>query len=263
MKKTKKDIYKEFGIEFQDGKILAPEFGLINPLLINGNAKLGKGVYTFSILAGNALKTYTINGKEYELLATCPCNCPGCYAQNGCYRFPSCKESLARKTFLVRNFPEFVRNAIIAQIKADKIKLCRIHAAGDFYGLEYVKVWKDICAACPDCVFWGYTKFQAAEKAFQAVPNCNIVKSVLPGGTGFNFGTCEYILRAYAALKEAGKAVYICRCGIDKMQHCSNCKGCSKNEFVLFIEHGTAYDPASDPLFPVLRDIIEKQARPE
>lgn len=58
-------------------KILSPEFGWINPLLINGNDKLGKGVYTFSILAGNALKHYIIDGRDYELLATCPCNCTG------------------------------------------------------------------------------------------------------------------------------------------------------------------------------------------
>lgn len=48
---TKKDIYKEFGIEYKAGKILSP-IGFINPLLVNGNSKIGDGVYHFSMLAG-------------------------------------------------------------------------------------------------------------------------------------------------------------------------------------------------------------------
>ena len=44
-KQTKKEIYSEFGIEFDGKQIKAPEFGFIPPLLINGNEKIGHGVY--------------------------------------------------------------------------------------------------------------------------------------------------------------------------------------------------------------------------
>lgn len=62
MKQNKKAIYASYGIEFKSGKINAPVFGFINPLLIDGNAKLGKGVYTWSMLAGTTEYNRIIDG---------------------------------------------------------------------------------------------------------------------------------------------------------------------------------------------------------
>lgn len=67
VKSSKKKIYASFGIEFKNGKILAPVFGWINPLLVDGNSKLGKGVWTFSTLPSNKVFTVNINGKDYEI----------------------------------------------------------------------------------------------------------------------------------------------------------------------------------------------------
>ena len=86
---NKKEIYKSFGIEYQGGKIKAPEFGWISPLLIDGNSKLGKGVWTFSTLPGTAEYIAEFFGREYTAKGTCPCDCNGCYAQTGFYRMPS------------------------------------------------------------------------------------------------------------------------------------------------------------------------------
>lgn len=92
---TKKDIYAEYGIQYADGKIYAPMFGWINPLLINGNSKLGKNIYTWSTLPTN--ETHVINfGTEEEpdykeITGTCPCKCPGCYATTGCYNYSNVK----------------------------------------------------------------------------------------------------------------------------------------------------------------------------
>lgn len=255
---NKKSIYAMFGIEYKNGKILAPLFGWINPLLVDGNSKLGKGVWTFSTLPSNNTFHVVINGLSFDVKGTCPCNCKGCYAQTGFYNMPSVLQSNAIKTILARDYAEFVKNAIIAQIIADNIKLCRIHASGDFFSNAYVEMWKDIVKACSDCVFWSYTKNADAEGAFDGLSNINIVKSVVHG-YGFNFGTCEYVLKVYKALKDMDKDVYICKCGIDKNQHCTNCKGCSKNEFVLFIEHSTNYKAENDPLFDELKEIIASQ----
>ena len=196
---------------------------------------------------------------SFDVMGTCPCNCPGCYAMTGNYRYESTVKSLAVKTILAREYPEFTRRAIMAQIKADNIQFIRIHASGDFFSSEYVQLWKDIANAFPGVTFWTYTKNRDAENAFNDIANTNIVKSVIPG-KGFNFGHCDYILSCYEYLKNAGKSVYICRCGIDKNQPCTNCKGCSKNEYVLFIEHSTEYKAEKDSLFPVLKKIIEDQA---
>ena len=257
---TKKEIYASYGIEYNNGKINAPVFGWINPVLVNGNAKLGKGVWTFSTLPTKEVFHVEIDGVDYDVQGTCPCSCAGCYATTGFYRMPSVLKANAMKTILARFHLEWLKRAIIAQILAENIKLCRIHASGDFFSMDYINAWIEICKACKACAFWSYTKNIIAEKAFDNIGNINIVKSIIHG-YGFNFGKCEYILKVYHALKELGKDVYICRCGVDKNQHCTSCKGCSKNEYVLFIEHSTNYVAENDPLFNVLKDIIEKQAK--
>lgn len=265
-REAKKAIYARYEIEYKNGKILAPMFGWINPLLINGNAKLGKGVWTWSILPTNDTLHINMGSKEspeyIDIKGTCPCHCPGCYATSGCYQFTSTKQSLARKTLLIRLYLDFVKRALIAQIIADKIQICRIHAAGDFESVEYVEMWKAVCNVCKWVRFWTYTKADFAVNAFDEISNCNVVKSIVPG-CGLNYGHIDYIMTTYAKLLSVGKTVYICRCGIDKSQHCTNCKACSICEHVLFIEHGTSYKAELDPLFESVRALIESQKRPK
>ena len=255
---NKSAIYEKYNVEFKAGKINAPEFGMINPLLVNGNAKLGKGVWTFSTLPTNEVFNVNIGGTDYAIQGTCPCHCKGCYATAGFYNMPSVLQANAVKTILARDYMQFVENAIKAQIEADNIKFLRIHASGDFFSAEYIAMWRRIAETCTDCIFWTYTKNSEAVNMFDGLSNANIVKSVIRG-YGFNFGHCDYILRVYEALKAEGKSVYICRCGIDKNQHCTNCKGCSKNDYVLFVEHSTEYKAEEDPLYETLKAIIEAQ----
>lgn len=258
---TKKDLYRENGIEMiKEGsseKILTP-LGYHAPLLKNGNSKVGTNVYTWSTLPGTGTFTATVNGKEVEVKGTCKCDCPGCYAKSGRYNGSVVIDSNAFNTIIARDYTEFMVKAIIAQVHADKVKLCRIHASGDFSDsnndTKYLEGWQEIVKACPDTLFWTYTKNPIAENAFNDIPNCNIVKSVIPG-IGLNFGHCDYILATYETLKEAGESVYLCKCGFDPNQHCVNCKGCSEHKYVLFVEHSTGYKAEKDPLYPVLRAI--------
>ena len=250
---TKKEIYAAHGIELKDGKILSP-VGMISPLLVNGNAKLGKGVWTFSTLAGNIEYNAVVNGNAVTVKGTCVCNCQGCYAQTGFYKMSSTVNALAIRTIIARDYVDFMVRAITAQIHADGITLCRIHAAGDFIGTDYIMAWRKIVKACKGCKFWTYTKNPVAENAFDDLDNINIVKSIIPG-CGFNFGHCDYIINTYDMLKAAGKSVHVCKCGFDKNQHCVNCKGCSENEYVLFVEHSTAYKAAEDPRYNELMTI--------
>lgn len=262
MKTSKKEIYAAYGIKFEYGKIEAPEFGFIPPLLINGNEKIGHGCYHFSTLPTNQLFEVIINDRNYTIPGTCPCHCKGCYATKGNYNYPDIKIGLAIKTILVRKYPEFVIAAINAQIKADRVELLRIHASGDFditnVECSEIDIWRNIAINNPNVKIWSYTKVKNAEDAFDDIANINIVKSIIPG-CGFNFGHCDYILNTFKKLKANNESVYICRCGIDKNQHCVNCTGCSKNKYVLFVEHSTGYKAEKDPLFNELKDIIEKQ----
>ena len=257
-KESKKTIYARYGIEYESGKIHAPIFGWIKPLLIDGNAKLGKGVWTFSLLPGTGFYKAMINGSPVETKGTCCCDCVGCYAKTGFFNMPSVINSLVIKTALCRMCLDFVKRAIMAQIEADNIKLCRIHAAGEFFSAEYIELWQEVAKAFPACLFWSYTKNPEAKNMFNGFDNANIVPSIV-AGFGYNFGKCGYIIDMYKALKEAGNKVYICRCGIDKNQHCNNCKGCPENEYVLFLEHSTAYKAENDPRYEELKALIEAQ----
>lgn len=280
---TKVQIYNKYGIEARKEKSAVkiycePLEMWINPVLVNGNKKIGRGCWHFSITAGNADITEEIavlavphGAIGAELLkqlcgGTCNCNCAGCYAQSGCYTFRSTRISLARKTFLARYALAWLENAINAQIAADHIKMVRIHAAGDFCSISYVKAWTRIAQNNPDVIFWTYTKrysdgaaMTEALNEFDALDNANIVKSVIDGH-GLNYGHAGYLIAVYKTLKTAGKSVYICRCGIDKNQHCNNCHHCYTAEFVLFLEHGTSYDPERDPDYAAFVELVNSQA---
>ena len=267
-KQTKKEIYASYGIQYENGYIYSELLGMwIKPLLIDGNDKLGKTVWTWSMLPTNQIFTINIGTESMPIIitikGTCPCHCQGCYATKGNFaRYESTRISLARKTYLAYYDLDFVKRAIIAQIKADNIKYLRIHASGDFFSIEYIGMWIDIAIACNTTIMWTYTKYAEAENAFDNVDNVNVVKSVI-AGHGLNFGHCDYIVDVYNDLKAQGKSVYICRCGIDKEQRCNNCKGCSVNEYVLFIEHSTGYKAEKDLFYSTVKAIIESQKKPE
>jgi hypothetical protein len=268
MRETIKQIYASHGIEYDNnGHIFSKLLNeWIPEQLINGNHKIGKGVWQHSTTAGNkgvdadvvarvtmnseALQAFTLEALRAVCGGTCCCNCPGCYAQVGCYTFFSTRVSLARRTLLIRLDMDFVERAIKAQIKARKIKYVRIHAAGDFFSEEHVQMWVRIARESPNTIFWTYTKTRFTSCAvFDALPNCNIVKSLVDGKV--NYGKAGYIVALYKDLKARGKSVWICRCGFDGNQHCAGCHHCYSAEYVLFLEHSTDYRPSQDP------DIVE------
>jgi hypothetical protein len=114
-------------------------------LLTNGNSKLGKRVYSFSI---PAIKTC---GAGMSKLCS-----KLCYAEQGFYQYASVRAALAKRWKETRS-PRFVEN-IIREIKADGATTVRIHASGDFYSAAYVDKWIAIAKACPQVVFYAYTR---------------------------------------------------------------------------------------------------------
>lgn len=113
---SKKQIYARYSIQYKSGKILSP-IGWIPEPLKEGNSKTGKNVYTYSLLPGTAKVEIEFNGIHIEVKGTCVCNCSGCYAQTGFYRMNNVIMSLAINTYLLNNYPDFVKNAIMAQLE--------------------------------------------------------------------------------------------------------------------------------------------------
>lgn len=262
IRKSKKQMYLEHGIIYNNGKILTP-MGWTRELLKKGNTKTGAKVYTFSLLPGTAFFKSTVNGTEYTEKGTCICDCEGCYAKTGRYVFDNVIRSMLINTHLVNNHIDFVYRALSAQIECLNRPEIRIHAAGDFNTKnteEYAHMWHTIINKYSVKIqdAWTYTKIKKYEDLFNTIKNANIVKSIIPGA-GVNFGKCEYIIKTYRLLKSLGKSVYICMCGIDPLQHCENCSVCALYEYVLFVEHSTAYKADKDPLYPVLCEIAKNQ----
>lgn len=242
---------KEIVKKYQVNNITVPE------MLINGNEKIGKGVYHFSTYP--TTKTYFSEKWNITIQGTCPCDCVGCYGTKGNYNFKSTKDALAIRTYIARTNLDYLVDNIISEIKKHNIKYVRIHATGDFFSTDYVKAWIKIATECSDCYFWTYTKASFPElETLNNLDNVNIVSSIIPG-KGFNFGHCNYILDTYNELKTAGEDPYICKCGIDKNQHCNNCTACSTHKYVLFLEHSTGYKAEKDPDFVNIRELIANQ----
>ena len=260
MKSSKSAIYAKYGVEFKAGKIISP-VGPVCELLKEGNDKTGKRVLTFSILPGTCNFEIDINGNMYTVKGTCICDCAGCYAKTGHYNHDNTIRSMAINTYLVNNHIDFVKSCIMAQLEYNERGEIRIHAAGDFNTKDpdkYAGMWREIAMKNNSYRFWTYTKVKRFEALFDDLKNANIVKSVIPG-IGFNFGTCEYIINAYYTLKSLDQSVYICRCGIDKNQHCEKCGVCATYKYVLFLEHSTSYKAEKDPMYEKLCEIVNNQ----
>ena len=234
----------------------------VKDLLVKGNSKIGKNVYHFSTLPGT--EVFHLDAFNYDAKGTCFCDCVGCYGKSGNYkRYPTTYALLALRTMWAREATEKIAEIIISEIKRKKIKYVRIHATGDFFGRSYALAWLEIVKACPECIFWTYTKsyghgFDDVLNEINSLPNANIVESVI-AGCGFNYGHISYILDTYYKLLSQGEKPYICRCGIDPNQHCESCTGCSTHKYVLFIEHSTEYKAEKDPLYIDIKKLIESQ----
>lgn len=171
------------------------------------------------------------------------------------------KISMLVNTALANRYIDFLKRAIKAQLAWIGRGEVRIHVAGDFFTKhpeEYAAMWKDIVKDFPSFRFWTYTKVKRFENLFDGFRNANVVKSLVPG-MGKNYGTCDYIISMYYNLREMGKKVYICKCGIDKNQHCERCGVCATYDFVLFLEHGTSYKPEKDPSFGKFCELVKNQ----
>lgn len=260
--------YADITGETEDGKktvnsyVVMPDGKLCGLPLKQGNTKTGKQVYTFSLLPTNNI--FIIDGIG-EIMGSCCETCKDekgnitCYACKGNYNYSSTKKSLANNTILAYRYLNYLNNLLRANLDiiGESVDI-RIHAAGDFFNKQYAEMWHEIARDYKNNRFWTYTKKQEFETMFDDLKNANIVKSKIDS-FGYNYGHIDYILALYIYLVEIGEKPYICRCGIDKNQHCQGCNSCIDYKYVLFIEHSTDYKAEKDILFPFITEIVNAQ----
>jgi hypothetical protein len=113
-------------------------------MLTYSNTKLGLGIWAFSLPA-----VLTCPGKTKACLKIC-------YARRGYFCMPSVQAFLAanHQASLGEDFAGRVR----AEIRANLVKLLRVHVSGDYYDLPYVRKWLEVVRACRATRFFSYTR---------------------------------------------------------------------------------------------------------
>jgi hypothetical protein len=138
---------------------------MVNELLSfqKGNAKLGKLIYTFSIVSGYTCpfakdclaKVDRLTGK----LTDGPHTQFRCFSASQEALFPAVRKSrwdnFEKILNAIKNntLVELIMNSI-----PKKATVIRVHVAGDFYNQAYFNAWMQVARNRPDIIFYAYTK---------------------------------------------------------------------------------------------------------
>jgi len=126
-----------------------------------GNIKLG-GIANFNITPGRTCSKSACN----------TCLVDGCYAMKSYRMYPSVRKAWDTNTDLVENDLQLVRAELIMYMVKKQPEYFRIHSAGDFFTLDYLKVWVEIAKMFPKTRFMAYTKqFDILRQLDEYVPD--------------------------------------------------------------------------------------------
>ena len=135
-------------------------------MLTTGNTKTGRQVHLF-----NLPRKTTCPGR------TAYCD-EVCYAKWWDVTYPPLK--LKYKLHLKQTQQEAFVDNMVDEIQKKNAKVVRWHSSGDFYSAEYADKWVEIAKACPDVIFYGYTRSWNVEdilpslKKLAKIPNVQL-----------------------------------------------------------------------------------------
>ena len=128
-----------------------------------GNAKLGKNIFTFSLPAGHSCpfasdclsKADPLTGK----LTDGPETKFRCFAASAEAIYPAVRQARWHNFELLREAKSLDNMAalIIASLPK-KASIIRVHVSGDFFNEQYFRAWIKVSKERPDILFYAYTK---------------------------------------------------------------------------------------------------------
>jgi hypothetical protein len=132
-------------------------------LLSEGNTKTGRRIAIFNL----------------PRVGTCPGATELCISK--CYakafkRFPSATDAHAKRFELSKD-PHFAER-VIEEIQGEKHRVVRIHSVGDFYSAGYTRAWIKIAKACPETVFFAYTRSWRVARVLRALQDLRRLPNV-------------------------------------------------------------------------------------
>ena len=154
------------------------------PHVIRGNSKIGKGIWSWSTLPGNAEHLLILNKTVLltDIAGTCSKHCESCFG-HGCYAVNSAKlhhnaviRAWAENTVLLREgrafsmIDEFItkKNAKYARtgnLEDIVVRTFRINVSGEIESAEEIAGWNMLAITHPETTFSVYTKnFEALDK---------------------------------------------------------------------------------------------------
>lgn len=127
-----------------------------------GNAKLGKNIFTFSLPAGHACpfaneclsKADKLTGK----LTDGPNTQFRCFAASAEAVYPNVRIARWHNFDLLKKLNSNESKDLILASLPKKANIVRIHVSGDFFNESYFLAWLQVAKARPQVLFYAYTK---------------------------------------------------------------------------------------------------------
>jgi hypothetical protein len=127
-----------------------------------GNAKLGKNIFTFSLPAGHACpfaneclsKADKLTGK----LTDGPNTQFRCFAASAEAVYPNVRLARWHNFDLLKKLSTVEATNLILQSLPKKANIVRIHVSGDFFNEAYFLAWLQVAKLRPNVLFYAYTK---------------------------------------------------------------------------------------------------------
>jgi len=127
-----------------------------------GNAKLGKNIYTFSLPAGHSCpfandclsKADKLTGK----LTDGPNTQFRCFAASAEAVYPNVRIARWHNFDLLKKLTTNKATDLILESLPKKANIVRIHVSGDFFNESYFLAWLQVAKLKPEVLFYAYTK---------------------------------------------------------------------------------------------------------